>query len=559
MRRREILTLLLGAPLAHQACHLLPKRHIPGEIRGVSMSVGHALRTNTSGASGGNGLVGPGSGTHALEHATGDAERVDVAVVGAGPSGLSAAWRLERLDAPRFVVFELEATAGGTSAYGTDGVVPYPWGAHYVPLPTSENRALVALLREVGALEERDPSVPERVTAKETALVREPEERLFIDGAWQPGLFPLAGSTPEDRRELARFGAEMTAFAKQRDARGRRAFALPLARSSDDAAFTELDRVSALEYLRRGGYRSKRLHWFVEYACRDDYGLSIDQTSAWAMVFYFAARLDAPEYVAPPFVTFPEGNGRLVRHLADVAGKRLLTGKLVTDVVPYDDRVELAVLDVASRKLSRYVADHVVFATPRFVVPRILRPFRDAPPDFTRAFTYGSWMVANVHLRSRPRSPGFPFAWDNVLYDSPSLGYVVATHQTLADAGPTVWTYYQPFTDADPKAARERLAAADHAGFCDSIVADLARAHEGMEDAIERIDVYRWGHAMVRPVPGLIWGDARRRAALPVGRVHFAHSDLSGVALFEESQYHGIRAAEAVLRARGRDVTSLLD
>ena len=40
------------------------------------------------------------------------------------------------------------------------------------------------------------------------------------------------------------------------------------------------------------------------------------------------------------------------------------------------------------------------------------------------AFEYGSWMVANLHLRARPRSTGFPFAWDNVIMDSPSLGYV---------------------------------------------------------------------------------------------------------------------------------------
>jgi hypothetical protein len=33
--------------------------------------------------------------------------------------------------------------------------------------------------------------------------------------------------------------------------------------------------------------------------------------------------------------------------------------------------------------------------------------------------------------------------------------------------------------------------------------------------------------------------------------VYFAHSDLSGVALFEEAFYQGLRAAEEVLAARG--------
>src|SRR5262249_33531803 len=153
------------------------------------------------------------------------------------------------------------------------------------------------------------------------------------------------------------------------------------------------------------------------------------------------------------------------------------------------------------------------------------------------AFDYGAWMVANLHLKTRPTSRGAPFAWDNVLYDSPSLGYVVATHQRGLDHGPTIWTYYYPLTDDDAKEGRKRLLAPDHAGWCDVILSDLARAHTGLSDAVERIDVWRWGHAMVRPKPGFIWGGARAKAKEPMGRLHFAHTDLSGVALFEEAHY----------------------
>lgn len=497
-----------------------------------------------------------------MRDATGDNPiSVEIAIVGAGASGLSAAWRLERLSEGRFVVFDLEANPGGTSTFGTDGVVPYPWGAQYVPLPSADNRALVRLLDEVGALEpfERDESGSEIVRAKETALVREPEERLFIDGVWQPGLAPVYGAEPADKDELDRFARLVDGWVGRRDAAGRRAFTLPLARCSTDVEFTDLDKISAAEFLDQRGFRSKRLRWYVEYACRDDYGLSLEQTSAWAMLFYFTARVPGPGQPSAPFVTWPEGNGRLVRHLSGVAADRLLLGRIVTDVVPRDDRVDLAVLDTRTGKVTRYVADRVILAVPAFVVPRILEPYRERDPGRLSAFTFGAWMVANLHLTRRPRSPGFPFAWDNVLYDSPSLGYVVATHQSLSDEGPTVWTYYYPLVDRDPNAARRRLLEADHAALSDAVLADLGRAHVDLESAVERIDVWRWGHAMVRPVPGFVWSEARRRSAEPFGRVHFAHSDLSGLALFEEAQYHGVRAAEAVLRARGREVESLVD
>ncbi len=315
-----------------------------------------------------------------------------------------------------------------------------------------------------------------------------------------------------------------------------------------------LDELSAAAWLDERGIRSPLVRWYIEYACKDDYGLSLADTSAWAMLFYFASRVPESGRDSAPFLTWPEGNGRLVAHLSRVAGSRLRTRQLVTEIAAREHEVELAVLDVESEKLSKIIAERVIVAVPKFVARRLLRGSGGEPaPDFG-GFSYGSWLVANIHLKRRPKSRGFPFAWDNVLYDSPSLGYVVATHQTLADLGPTVWTYYLPFVDTDIARARTYLAEIDHASACDSVITDLGRAHEDLEDCIDKIDVWRWGHAMVRPTPGFVWSPGRRAASRPRGRVHFAHSDGSAVGLFEEAQHHGIRAAEEVLEQLGHRI-----
>jgi hypothetical protein len=159
-------------------------------------------------------------------------------------------------------------------------------------------------------------------------------------------------------------------------------------------------------------------------------------------------------------------------------------------------------------------------------------------------------MVANLHLRDRPIDRGFPLSWDNVLYESPSLGYVVNTHQSGNDDGPTVFTYYLPLCDADVRSARTRLLATDRDSWADAVLTDLTMAHADIRALTTRLDVMRWGHAMVRPSPGFIWGGARARAATPFRGIHFAGADLSGVPLFEEALYHGVRAAEEVLTAR---------
>jgi hypothetical protein len=196
------------------------------------------------------------------------------------------------------------------------------------------------------------------------------------------------------------------------------------------------------------------------------------------------------------------------------------------------------------------------------MVARVL----DAPPPQVRAGAQalhaGAWLVANVTLRRAPASRGFAQCWDNVLYGSPSVGYVDATHQTdRAERARTVWTWYLPLTSADPAHDRRRLLALDFAQCAELVVADLGRAHPDIAHCIERIDVFRWGHAMVRPTPGLYAGElarARRAAQQPVAGLHFAHTELSGVALFEDAQWHGVRAAEEVLNARGVRSESLL-
>src|SRR3712207_7289015 len=44
-----------------------------------------------------------------------------------------------------FVILELEPKPGGTARSGESKLVPYPWGAHYLPVPMRENADLVTL------------------------------------------------------------------------------------------------------------------------------------------------------------------------------------------------------------------------------------------------------------------------------------------------------------------------------------------------------------------------------------------------------------------------------
>jgi glycine/D-amino acid oxidase-like deaminating enzyme len=530
MNRRELLTGFLGLSFALAACRRSGAPPLPaGEIVGTSDVFGHRLR---------DGLR--------VEVPADAWSNIPIVIVGGGVAGLTAAWRLQKSGFKDFILLELENAPGGTSRSGSNRSISFPWGAHYIPAPMKENTALVSLLDEMGVVEGKDEH-GEPVIA-EQFLCRDPEERVFYKGRWYEGLYLHAGESEDDKQQLDKFNAEVYQWISWRDAKGRRAFTLPVSACSDDSEVTVLDRTSMAEWMDARGLKSPRLRWWVDYACRDDYGMTLEQTSAWAGLFYFCARVAEPKTESQSLITWPEGNGRLVQYLFEGAKTNIQLDRAAVELIPVNDGVDVVTLDREGRNPRGFHAQRVIFAAPQFMARYTIRPYRDNPPPHIAEFQFGSWMVANLTLKDRPKlgPRDFPLAWDNVLYESPSLGYVVATHQRGIERGPTVLTYYYPLCDENARVARTRLLETDWRGWAEVAFADMSRAHPDIRELVERLDVMRWGHAMIRPRTGFMWGQARRDGAKPFRSIHFAHSELSGVALFEEAFDVGLRVADEV-------------
>jgi len=550
MKRRDFLASC--AALAVAGCGEVKGAPLPpGELAGGNLERGHRLRDSKF--------------SQPVE-----TRRVPVLIVGAGIGGLSAAWRLERAGVRDFALLELEPTVGGNSRYGENAVSAYPLGAHYLPLPTRESRAVRELLADLGAIQgEAQAAKP---LYDESMLCHAPQERLHIRGMWQEGLLPRLGVAPAERDQYARFLERMAEFREATDAQGRRAFALPAALSSNEPRWRELDRITMRQWLRDAGLDSPHLHWYVNYACRDDYGVGIDQVSAWAGIHYFACRNGeaAPANMAASdsVLTAPEGNGWIVRRLAQRYADRTITGALAVRLAQGQRTGGAAGRRPASadfllqgeNRVVRYEAGHVIWAAPLFVLPHVAADLPAELAAVARGADYAPWLVANLTLAEPPHAgAGAPLSWDNVLYGSPALGYVVATHQRIAAApGPTVLTYYHALSNEPPRQARERLLNTRREDWARQILADLGRAHPEIGRITQRLDVFRHGHAMIRPVPGTIWSAARQRLAAGWGDVQFAHADVSGMSLFEEANYQGVRAAEVVLKRLGVRFSSTL-
>jgi hypothetical protein len=362
----------------------------------------------------------------------------------------------------------------------------------------------------------------------ERSLCFAPHERLFVHGEWQSGLEVEVSSSPTGRDELRRFDERIAA------ARASGEFTIPMALGV--RRDSPLDRMSFADWLSQEGLRSQAMRWYADYATRDDYGALARETSAWAGLHYFASREQSDSGV----LTWPEGNAWITRRLAAKLSRHITTDIAVHAVIP-DGRGWL--VRAGDQEIR---CDEVIFAAPTFVAPYVVQGMH-AP-----GFTYSPWLVANLTLSQWPQERGVGPAWDNVLRNAGGLGYVVATHQSLRTRtdGPTVWTYYHALAGIAPADARRALSATRWEDWLERILVELEEAHPDIRRCVTHMDIMRLGHAMVRPGVNFLTRDARvHRGWAPRG-IHLANSDLSGLSLFEEAQFRGVAAADAVLNGQ---------
>ncbi len=166
-----------------------------------------------------------------------------------------------------------------------------------------------------------------------------------------------------------------------------------------------------------------------------------------------------------------------------------------------------------------------MFAAPTFLAPYIIEGAAPAS-----GLVYSAWLTPNLTLERPPRERTVEPAWDNVIYGSPALGYVNATHMSVAShIDRNVWTYILLVL----RGTR----------------ATGARATPISASAFRGAYIMRIGHAMIRPTPGFPWNSLPGQ---PSPRIFFANSDLSGISIFEEAQYRGVMGAERALRVVSR-------
>ncbi|UTH75970.1 NAD(P)-binding protein [Chromobacterium sp. IIBBL 290-4] len=532
MDRRDILKLaaaLAGLPVL-QGCERVLQWGVPLTLRKPGMKAGHRLRA---------GIEPPEPRNE---------RRCKVAVVGSGAAGLFAAWRLVKEGWTDVVVLN-GPEPDGNAAGGAFGECRYPTGAHYLPLPSRESVHVRELLAEMGVIE-ADP-YGLRPRFDERVVVHAPDERLWVAGHWQDGLLPRWGMPPAELAEQNRFLAQMAQLRNARGADGRKAFCIPLALSSRDPQWTGLDQISFSDWLDANGYRAPGLRWYLDYCCRDDYGVNLSHASAWAGLHYFCSRgglaANADEGAV---LTWPDGLNPVMRHMRARIGAERQQPGIAWRVQGKGSQVRVDYLD-ARGDSQRLLADRVILAVPLFVAMHLYDQLQASGIEHSHLPARAPWLVSNFLIDRFPAEPAeMPLAWDNVVYGSKSLGYVVSTHQQIRVAKParSVFTAYHAFAEDSAYQARQRLERADADSLFETAAADLLEVYGWrFRQGLLQVEMTARGHAMASPTPGFLSNRSLQVLREADGPVLFAHSDLSGLSLFEEAAWWGEQAARKIL------------
>jgi hypothetical protein len=531
MNRRNFIkdaSTIIAAGSLLQQCTLVNNQTIQGNIVGANSKVGHLIKNAAGKIS-----------TKTLYTTT--------VIIGGGVSGLSAARYLQQ-QKKDFLLLELDKEVGGNSNGGSNHISKYPWGAHYIPLPNNDLTEYLQFLQDCNVITGYDESgLP---IYNEYYLCFEPQERLYINGFWQEGLMPDFGVSTDDRYQIKSFLAQMTIFKKAKGTDNKYAFTIPVDESSNDVVFTELDKFTMKEWLLQKNYTSTYLHWYCNYCCRDDFGTDYSLASAWAGIHYFAARKGKAANAPPQSViTWPQGNAWLANALKMEVANKILTNHLVTNVSIQNSQIHVQVLDVFKNEVNTIIASNCIIATPQFVASHLLGKLSERLQLVNKHFIYQPWMVANITINNLHERKGRELSWDNVIYQGKALGYVVATHQHIEQSQQKkVLTYYLPLSEKTAKEERLLASKRTFSDWVNIILNDLAPAHENLIACIENIDVWVWGHGMISPHKNFIQSAEKKQMQQNIQhKIFFAHTDLSGVSIFEEAFYQGLKAAKDII------------
>ncbi|MBI5510153.1 MAG: FAD-dependent oxidoreductase [Deltaproteobacteria bacterium] len=454
----------------------------------------------------------------------GPPETVDVLIVGAGVSGLAAAFRLK----PRkCTVLERASQIGGTGAAAVSlSGQQFALAAHYeCNLSLDFGKEVLDIYRDLGIVEPRPGTNSLGFVDRHHHVdPARSEQAILTDGTLRTRGWRMFASDPV----ATRFKDRLLQQAGD--------FCLPTRLSPERAK--DAQRRTFRAWLTAEGFESgTELERSMNILLKSDYGADAALVNAYAGLHYFLCR----PYFTTGTETFspPQGLQYFAdKLLAATPGLDLRLETLVVRLVPHADHVEVVALDVGAKRTRRFRARAVVFAAPKKVLKYVY------PPDraLFAANRYAAWITVTFELKET-----FPetelLAWANHVPERSGVhvGFSWANHHTPDQ--PPIITHYLALPPGKLSHFEVLLARPGPVvKRCLELMAVLFGRDLGA--ITRRVTLQKLGHSMPTPVVGSLFTDPNRHRACP--RIAYAGVDTGRLPVLAEAFDSALDAVAAI-------------
>lgn len=442
-----------------------------------------------------------------------------VYVIGAGPSGLAAAWRLNRAGIPTVVLESRDRVGGQLLTVKQDGFV---MEAGTTILPEAYT-SVMGLVRELGMTDELIPANSLMGFMRDDEMHYLRADRLAIDAA---------------RTKLLSLRAKLAVSKLVWDTMRLR----KLLSYEDLSVAADYDVETPEAYCRRRGMAGELYDYLIEPTVRGGAGVPGNMISVVEFFFLWQKVLGTKLFAfRDGYSSFPE---RMAAALPDV---RLNCAAV--EVVEDGDGVTVTYDSPSGRQVER--GSGCIVSAMGNRVPDLVPQLDPERARFLRDLNYTATMSINLGLRSKPQCPASFIVVPRPV--SEGMFAIILEHNKVPGRAPAGKGLVSAFM--------MNQWAVDHMECSDEqivaeVVADAEKVLPGIGDDIEFARVNRWYPVLVYSHPGLYKKMARFHAARSLtSRIHLAGSYNSSGNV-NTATTAGERAARELLNAlRGKEAS----
>ena len=447
----------------------------------------------------------------------------DVVVIGAGISGLTAAYKLKE----NFVVkiIEKENRIGGAAKRGNWKGIYYSYGTadtgpgYEIDYEGKKVNFLDPLFKELG--------VPWK-------KIVDPSDAFMFENHVVVDTFDRSGAHSSTSNEDRWGFREALGLVEDLQEKYGRPVIPPEASSPE---WIELDKknfrtmfLNSSEYFLR----------FLERYSRSTFGAPANEISAFVGLYYLSRELQ-DRYACPG------GNSCVSEGLAAHLGDSIELNATVVSIEQDSNNCFVTYIDGQGLEIT-VQSKAVVWACQKHYAPYVIKGL---PEEQKQAFTkvrYDSFIVANVLTKEIFYDAAFATYFEDTLFTDMIIADWMVTNgnKKVGSGEPEVYTLYCPIGEHN----RSKVLAEPAENWVRVIMKGLKKYFPEAEKSVEDIKLFRYGHHYVLGYPGFITGP-RTIAKRPWGRIFFAKDDMQGVPCLESAVWSGIDASSKLREKLG--------